>query len=241
MADEQLYEPTQSKRLRSCDGYSSSPSYSELSSNEDNHSYSLRRKRRPQTPIKSRLRHRTPLDYESEENAVESTKLNNQIERRITRSCNSENSKYIDLIIGEPKEELPLIPLGSNLVISISDSDSTKGTSELLVHLLVDSNLSVPSKPDILTPNFTPITTILNDLTNASTEDISDSSYLHRHKKKELFEKKAKNRAKEVYRHELHSKMLRKSFGGSMDSQSIEVSGFNSLILIISFSSKSSI
>lgn len=96
-------------------------------------------------------------------------------------------------------------------MVSISASDSTKGTSELLVHTWIDSNLSLPAKTDIITPNFSIVSTNFRDgRSKASKEDISDSSYLIRHKKKELFEKKAKNRAKEVYRYELHSKMLRR-------------------------------
>lgn len=92
---EDLYEPTPSKRLRSFDGYSSSPSFSELSCNEDL-GYSLRRNRKPLTPIKSRLRHLAAMDYslESEENGLESQSSNIKIEKRVTRSSNIENGMY---------------------------------------------------------------------------------------------------------------------------------------------------
>ena len=88
------------------------------------------------------------------------------------------------------------------------------------MHILIDSNLSVPTKTDIITPNFSVITTNLRDCPCLPQEDISDSSYLNRHKKKELFEKKSKNRAKEIYRHELHSRMLRQESASSVTSQS---------------------
>lgn len=102
----------------------------------------------------------------------------------------------------------------------VSISDSTKGTSELLVHILIDSNLSVPAKTDIITPNYSIIEKNLRDFSDVKKEDISDSSYLNRHKKKELSEKKTKNRAKEVYRHELHSKLLRQESSSSIATQS---------------------
>jgi hypothetical protein len=123
----------------------------------------------------------------------------------------------------EAKTEYPLIPLGSNLVVSIADSDSTKGTAELLVHILIDHNLSVPSKTDIIIPKFS-IATNVCELSVVHQEDISDTSYHNRHKKKELFEKKAKNRATEVYRHELHSKMLRQE---SLQTISSNLSGMS--------------
>jgi hypothetical protein len=47
---------------------------------------------------------------------------------------------------------------------------------------------------------------------------------LNRHKKKELFEKKTKNRAKEIYKHELHSKMLRQESQQSIVSRSSGIS-----------------
>jgi hypothetical protein len=103
-------------------------------------------------------------------------------------------------------------------VISIADSDSTKGTTELLVHIIIDHNLCVPTKTDIITPNFSIVTS--SEVLHGHDEDISDTSYLNRHKKKELFEKKTKNRAKEIYKHELHSKMLRQESQQSMVSRS---------------------
>lgn len=87
------------------------------------------------------------------------------------------------------------------------------------MHILIDCNLSVSTKTDIITPNYSIIEENLRD-SNVSEEDISDSSYLNRHKKKELSEKKTKNRAKEVYRHELHSKMLRQESASSISTQS---------------------
>ena len=82
--------------------------------------------------------------------------------------------------------------------------------SELLVHILIDNNLCVPTKPDILTPSFSIYTGNFKNL-DWQVEDISDSSYFNRHKKKELVEKKTKNRATEIYRHQLHSQQLMQS------------------------------
>lgn len=95
MADD-MYEPTPSKRLRSYDGYSSSPSYSEISCHEEL-GYSLRRERKPLTPIKSKLRHVVTTDYIEVEDVKSLETSSTQIEKRITRSCNIENGMYFKL------------------------------------------------------------------------------------------------------------------------------------------------
>lgn len=90
-----MYEPTPSKRLCLVNDNSSSPSFSELSVNNEQNTYSLRKKRH--SPIKSRLRIRALLDYGfegPEENGMQQQKDGIQIEKRVTRSSNIENGIY---------------------------------------------------------------------------------------------------------------------------------------------------
>ena len=100
-----MYEPTPPKRLCLVNE-SSSPSFSELSVNNEQNTYSLRKKRQ-HSPIKSRLRIRALLDYgfeDPEANGIQPQKDGIQIEKRVTRSSNIENGIYSDLNFRRSKD-----------------------------------------------------------------------------------------------------------------------------------------
>lgn len=119
-----------------------------------------------------------------------------------------------------------MVQITSDHTICILDDDvllGRRGCRKLRVHLLADNVIHSPfsTKTDIGTKGEVEIVVphchiMSQDFLDAlvptkesppesgETVDISDDAYLPSHKRRELQEKKSKNRAKEIYRHEMY-------------------------------------
>lgn len=78
---------------------------------------------------------------------------------------------------------------------------------------MTDNTLQVPEKNEIMVPNFVYVQENNKGTTTKTTEEpieeVADENYHVRHRRRELMEKKSKNRAKEIYRHDMYLQSLK--------------------------------